>query len=1133
VTIDEILRQLADGATLEGPHWTEPVKVLAVKVRGTRVEVQAVGLHTKRLWNKLLKAEDFDGAIKITQAGELAALTGNATHFRLAAEAHRIRLAFQYDPHFAVSVSQVDPLPHQMDAVYSHLLTQPQIRFLIADDPGAGKTIMAGLTLKELKFRGLVERTLIVTPANLTDQWRRELQDKFGETFTVVNRGTVGAAYGRNVWDDNPQCITSIDFVARQDDILNLMRDVRWDLCVVDEAHKMAAYRYGQKVNKTHRYEFGEFLRDRTDHFLFLTGTPHKGDPDNFALLLQLLDKDLYVTGDILAEASAHDENRIMIRRLKEDMKRFDGSSCFPPRKVQTLPYKLTPEELALYEAVTDYVRNNFQRAEAAENRNVGLALTVLQRRLASSMAAIRLSLGRRLKRLRDLQKLGKLKQEYGELPEDLDDLPEAERWHFEDDLVERLTMAGTMAELDTEIEDLERLVNLAKTNEKNVPETKFEELRSVVSQHVSGRDERLLVFTEHKDTLDFLVRKLTDLGFHCCTIHGGMSLEKRIDAEREFFERKPSVMVATEAAGEGINLQFCSLMVNYDIPWNPNRLEQRMGRIHRYKQEREVMIFNLVAKNTREGEVMDRLLRKLEDMRKALGSDRVYDVIGEIIPAPKFDALMKDWLAKRRTMAEILADIDLQTDETQVARIRADMNDRSLGSRYIDLSRLDADRQKSKEQRLMPEYIERFFVEAYRSFGGTISPVRDTQGIWSVSRVPPDLRKVPEAMERRFGKIGQSYPKITFDKEQSQGYSEVEFVGPGHPLFEGIVERVLRDYGGSLREGAVFYNAETTAATVLWLLKCGVEDGRGQTIGERLVAVHCTDNRFRKSQPYALLDLKAPESAADVPLDVRETATSEDAVIDWSLDQVTPEYFAEINERRGRELGIKEKYVRKSLQYLIGESVKKIAKYDQQLRPIRDENDPKRLSLQGNRAQEEARKAELSHRLKDRLEKIEQESHLSEKPPEVVGVAVILPPPREVMASIEGMESDPEVEAIAIDVVKKFEIEKGRKPVSVEEENCGWDITSLLEGRTNRYIEVKGRASGGGVALTPNEWIKAQRFGKDYWLYVVVNCRKKPELYLIQDPASKLSPKEEVSVVRYVVGSDEWRRVAAKRQGG
>jgi len=227
----------------------------------------------------------------------------NPTHFRLTAEAHRIRLAFQYDPHFAVSVSQVDPLPHQMDAVYTHLLTQPRIRFLIADDPGAGKTIMAGLLIKELKFRGLIERTLIITPANLTDQWRRELLDKFGETFSVVNRATINAAYGRNVWEDTPQCITSIDFVARQDDILNLLRDVHFDLCIVDEAHQMAAYRYGTKVNKTQRYELGEFLREHTDHYLFLTATPHKGDPDNFALLLQLLDQDLYVNGHILAEA--------------------------------------------------------------------------------------------------------------------------------------------------------------------------------------------------------------------------------------------------------------------------------------------------------------------------------------------------------------------------------------------------------------------------------------------------------------------------------------------------------------------------------------------------------------------------------------------------------------------------------------------------------------------------------------------------------------------------------------------------------------------------------------------------------------------------------------------------------------
>lgn len=1127
MTADQLVLRLVEGSILEGPFFAEAVRVLSAKVRGNRIEVKATGVNTRQFYEKLLRAEDFDGTIRVIQTGQAAALDGDPTRFRLAAEAHRIRLAYQHDPHFAVSVSQVDPLPHQLDAVYNHLLTQPRIRFLIADDPGAGKTIMGGLLLKELKFRGLVERTLIVTPASLTDQWRRELQDKFHETFGVVNRHTINAAYGRNAWEDSAQCITSVDFVARQEDILDQMRDVHWDLVIVDEAHKMSAYKYGTKVETTQRYDLGEFLRDHTDHYLFLTATPHKGDPENFTLLLKLLDPDLYATGKILGEASRHDENRIMIRRLKEDMRQFDGSPCFPPRHVRTLPYRLTKPELRLYEEVTRYVQHNFDRADREGNRNVGLALTVLQRRLASSLAAIQLSLERRLKRLQDLRRLGKLKQEYGDVPSDLEDLAETDRWKFEDEMVERLTMAETMAELEAEIDDLKGLVALAKQTRRDAPETKFEELRKVLSEHISGRNERLLIFTEHKDTLDFLVEKLGDLGFQCCQIHGGMPLPKRIDAEREFFERCPSIMVATEAAGEGINLQFCSLMVNYDLPWNPNRLEQRMGRIHRYKQKNEVMIFNDVAENTREGEVMDLVLRKLKAMRDALGSDRVYDVIGEIIPAPRFDALMRDWLARRRTMTEILAEIDLQTDDRQVARMRAEMEDKALGTRHIDMTRLNAEVRESRERRLMPEYIERFFVEAYRSFGGTIAEVRGGKGLWSIGRVPPDLRKLPEAKERVHGKVGQSYPRLTFNKELLSDYSNLDFVGPGHPLFEGVVERVLREYGPALRQGTVFYDADATEPTLLWLVKGGVEDGRGTKVGERLFAVHRTAGRYRKSQPYALLDLKAPESPPSPPDDLRREAADEDALVEWSLDEVVTPYFAEVQGRRRRELEIKRKYVRKSLQYLISESNKKLQKYDAQLRQLPLLDDPGRLPIQGNRAREEARRNELMQRLDDRLAEIERERHLSETPPEVLGVALVLPMPERATDGTAGMRSDPEVERIAVEVSKRHEVEQGRLPVSVEGENCGWDLTSLRGGEVDRYIEVKGRAGVGDVALTPNEWIKAQRFGDQYWLYVVTNCKSKPELHLIRNPATKLTPKEEVSVVRYMIGVEDWRRVA------
>jgi hypothetical protein len=392
---------------------------------------------------------------------------------------------------------------------------------------------------------------------------------------------------------------------------------------------------------------------------------------------------------------------------------------------------------------------------------------------------------------------------------------------------------------------------------------------------------------------------------------------------------------------------------------------------------------------------------------------------------------------------------------------------------------------------------------------------------------VPPEVRKQSETQERRYGRIGQVYPKLTFNKEQLGDYTDGEFVGPGHPLFEAVVERVLREYGPALRQGAVFYNADATEPTILWLIKSGVDDGRGQTVGERLFAVHSAAGRYRKSQPYALLDLKAPESPPALVDNLKAAALDEDAAIEWSLDEVVTPYFGEIAERRRRELAIKEKYLRKSLQFLISESNKKIAKYDAQLRQLPLMDDPNRLNIQGNRAKEEIRRNDLTHRLAVRLAEIEQERHLSEKPPEVIGVAVILPLPAQVTAGVGGMQNDPEVEAIAIEEAKKYERAEGRKPVSVEEENCGWDLTSLHGGEVARYIEVKGRAGVGDVAMTPNEWIKAQRFGDQYWLYVVVNCKSKPELNLIQDPAAKLVPREEVSVVRYMIGQQEWRNAA------
>jgi superfamily II DNA or RNA helicase len=304
-----------------------------------------------------------------------------------------------------MNASKVDPLPHQIEAVYADVLKLPRIRFLIADDPGAGKTIMAGLILKELKLRNLAKRILIVVPGHLKDQWRRELKERFEESFVVTDRGLIDAYYAENVWDRENQIITSIDF-AKREDILPSLASSRFDLIIVDEAHKMSAYRYGDKSVKTNSYRLGEILSRSTDHLLFLTATPHKGDPENFRLFLDLLEPGFFATNELLQESIRNKDNPLFIRRIKEDLKDFEGKPLFLPRHVVTVGFRLSDDEKVLYNDVSRYVKEQYNKALMSEKRrNVAFALIILQRRLASSTYAILKSLERRKKRLEDLIK--------------------------------------------------------------------------------------------------------------------------------------------------------------------------------------------------------------------------------------------------------------------------------------------------------------------------------------------------------------------------------------------------------------------------------------------------------------------------------------------------------------------------------------------------------------------------------------------------------------------------------------------------------------------------------------------------------------------------------------------------------
>ena len=1113
-------KKLKEGNIIEGPFWPERIRIISCRKVGTSVEIYGVGLDSGRFYPCILTEADLE-RIRLVELKERD-FSGDAESFFLVTEGRRIRLAHQFDPLYAVNVSQIDPLPHQIDAVYFHILRRPRIRFLLADDPGAGKTIMAGLLLKELKQRGLVNKVLIVIPGHLKDQWVREMKEKFGETFKVIDRAVMEASWGRNVWLEENQAITSMDF-AKQEDVMLSLAEATWDLVIVDEAHKLAAYEYGAgKITKTQRYKLGELLSKNSNFLLFLTATPHRGDPSNFRLFLDLLEPGFFATNEILMEAIRNRENPLFLRRLKEDLKRFDGTPIFPPRKVKTVKYRLSPEEKRLYNAVTEYVEKYYNKAleieEERRRRNITFALLILQRRLASSVRAVRKSLERRKSKLEELLKQGELIQEVGYVSEEvLEDMPEIERWEKEEELLGKLTSSRTLEELKEEIDKLEELIRLAKEVEKKEVETKLKELRNVMEiEKLKEKGEKLIIFTESKDTLDYLVEKIREWGFTVTYIHGGMNLDKRIQAEHEFRE-KTQIMVSTEAGGEGINLQFCWLMVNYDIPWNPNRLEQRMGRIHRYGQQYEVHIYNLVAIDTKEGRILEKLLTKLEIIGQQMG--KVFDVIGDVVsaylpPGKTLQDLIIEAITNKRSLDEILQDFERVPDEEAIKRAREAALE-GLATRYIDFSRILGEMRVAKENRLVPEYIEKFFLKAAEKLGVKVEMRKD--GFWRIPNVPYELRNLPYDFKIKYGIVFKEYGKFSFDKEKAFK-GQAEFIAPGQPLLEAVIERIFEKYGGEVERGATFIDPSGMMDGFIWFLEGQINDGNNQVAGKRIFALYqdIQTNNIKQVSPSILWDLKPANPASLKTINV--PIVNEDTIIAFAVENVLTKYLDEIKRQRERDAEIKSKYGLRSLQELILRSEEKLIEYETKR--------AKGIEIPEAIIQAERRKKEDFERKKAELEKrIVAETNLLRSLPKILGVVRVIPQ----LPIEDELKEDLEIEKIGMQIAMNFEFSHGRNPEDVSLQNLGFDIRSRASDGSYRYIEVKARAREGKIALTPNEWLMANRLKDEYWLYIVVNVATKPELYTIQNPASKLEPSEEVEIVRYIVDKDDWKNAARK----
>lgn len=1107
--------ELRPGIIVTGPKWPEPVEVKDVTTEGGYVRIIGATMRTGQHVDQLISQDDL---AQISISVVKTDFSSEPWKIFLAIEAKRYRFASLYDPLLAVNTSKVDPLPHQIEAVYGYVLKLPRIRFLIADDPGAGKTIMAGLVIKEMKLRNLVKRTLIVVPGHLKDQWQRELKERFEENFVVVDRALLGNHYAENVWERYDQIITSMDFV-KQEHILPSLQSTRFDLVVVDEAHKMSAYVYGDKVAKTKRYKLGEALSRVADpHLLFLTATPHKGDPENFRLLMDLLEPGFFADSKMLNESIVNKDNPLFIRRVKEDLKDFEGRPLFLPRHVVTVSFRLSEDEKMLYNEVSRYVNEQYNKALRKDKRGgIAFALVILQRRLASSTYAILRSLERRKEKLEDIMEDVKMGIERAEVPEssfdfeDIEDMSEQDRWRAEE-LWETLSVAENRQELESEIETLGRLIDRARSIIRKESEVKLKQLKKTMEKLNSEHPgTKILIFTESKDTLDYLEKKIRSWGYSVNVIHGSMSLEQRVEAEK-VFKNETQVMVATEAAGEGINLQFCNLMINYDIPWNPNRLEQRMGRIHRYGQTKEVYIYNLIAIDTREGRVLQKLFDKLEEIKNSLGSDKVFDVISEVVYGRDLSQLLVEAAASARSIDEILKDLDIKVDQEYIKRIREELGE-SLATRYIDYTRLREMAERARENRLIPEYTEAFFRRAFEKAGGKYYERKD--GFLEIESIPYEMRRIAEEdpFKKRFGSLMKSYKKITFDKDVAFKTPDSEFVSFGHPLFEAALEWVDRKIGLDLKRGAVFVDPEGKLDGYIVFFEGEVKDGTGAVAGRSLFAYYYepSSGSVRSIPPAMMWDLAEGNSTGEV-IDVDDVKRRVLPDVIAGLE----EYLEKLKEERAKQAEVKTKYGVKSLEKLIldldGELI--------ELYKRKDRGENVDLVI---RNKEEKKKMYMDN--KNELEKlIEKEKNLTMSTPSFVGIVRVLP-----RTEIEdAMRSDEEVERMGMEIAMKFERENGREPEDVSDAKIGFDIRSKEKDGRIRYIEVKARAGVGAVALTPNEWFKAQRLGDDYYLYVIWNVgRDNAMLHVIRNPVKNLQVDRKIEIVRYIVAAEEVERKA------
>jgi SNF2 family DNA or RNA helicase len=1102
------------GLRFEGISHDKAVDVIEVQWQGT----EAIAVYYKDERGRpdsrvVFRSEE--ATLKLVDTSQGARTYGaDGDIFRLVSEANRIKLAYLFDPMLAVHTSKVIPLPHQLTAVYEAMLPRQPLKFLLADDPGAGKTIMAGLLMKELMVRGDLKRCLICCPGGLAEQWQDEMDQKFNLPFQLVNRALIEGDRTGNPFATYDFVIGRLDMMSRDETMLAKIKQTPdWDLIVCDEAHKMSCPWAGNEPKPTKRFKLGKELSKKTRHLLLMTATPHNGKDEDFQSFLQIIDPERFEGRPRNDEKV--DAKDIMRRLVKEEMVRFDGTRLFPERKAYTPVYELTPEEMALYNAVTMYVSTEMNRVErlAREGQGkrgaiVGFAMTGLQRRLASSPEAIYQSLNRRhenlKKELEDI-KQGKRKTEdipvggeqvslddEGDVDEDEYDEKEAE--DLEAEVTTHVTAAETIPELEAEIATLSKLVAQAQTVRASGNHGKWNKLSEVLKDEPllfgdNSRMHKIIIFTEHRDTLTYIttrIRSLLGKPDAVVNIHGGLGREERRYNQSKFQNDKDVlVLVATDAAGEGVNLQQAHLMINYDIPWNPNRLEQRFGRIHRIGQTEICHMWNLVAKDTREGQVFQRVFEKLDREREALG-DRVFDVLGRAIEAKALRDLIMEAIRygdQPEVRARQNEKIDNSLDRERIKDILEEAALSRDSMAWGDVLHIKEELERAEARKLQPLFIQAFFIKAFQSLGGTIHTREGKR--FEISHVPAALKHRAEVLPRH-AKLQDKYERITFEKDLITvvGKPIAELLSPGHPLLDATIELVRERNPRVLEDGAILLDDRDkgTEPRALWYIQSEILDARTDAEGNKCVI--CKQLNFVEMDgkgkfwnagyaPY--LDYKplTSEQHALVSKALTHAVLSglaERPALDFASSHILPEVYMELKKSR-------EELVEKTWNAVKARLTREIAYWDQQCEELKArELKGQHTRLSSGNARKRA--DDLQARLNERKVELEKESHVEIRQPYIIGCALVVP--MGMLASLTGQTVDPDlggverdvVEQLAVDAVMAAEKKLGREPKDVGKLKIGYDIESKVPATGELYfIEVKGRQKDGRtVTISSNE---------------------------------------------------------------